>query len=118
MILSEQAEACLNALHAAADWGMTNIHIETDSTTLAEALQSNKYDRTAAGAIFKDARAFMHLNFISCTSSFCPRTCNKVAHTLAALGASGEPNSVCTLAEAVPDAVILLVASDSAVSSE
>jgi hypothetical protein len=116
--LRAEAEACLKALYTAAEWGMTKIHIETDSTTLAEALQTNKYDRTAAGAIFKDARAFMRLNFQSCICSFSPRACNLAAHKLAAMGASSEPDSFVILAEAAPDDVRLLVDSDRAVSSE
>jgi hypothetical protein len=97
---------------------MAKIHIETDSTILAEALSTNKYDRMAAGVIFKEARAFMHLNFQSCVSSLSPRACNRVAHKLAAIGASCEPDSLFLFAETAPDDVRLLVASDSAVSLE
>jgi hypothetical protein len=116
--LRAEAEACVRALQYAAGWGMTLVHIETDSTILAEALQTNTYDRTSCGAIFKEARAFMHLNFLSCISSYGPRACNSAAHKLAAMGASCLPDSAVVLAEAAPDDVMVLVASNSAVSSE
>ena len=115
--LRAEAEACLRALHAAASWGISNLHIETDSTTIAEALHSSKFDRTNAGVIFKDARAFMRLNFVTCVCSFSPRTCNGVAHKLAAMGASSEPDSFYLLAEAAPADVNMLLTSDRAGSS-
>jgi hypothetical protein len=97
---------------------MTKVHIETDSTMLAEALHSPKFGRTAAGVIFKDIRDFMRLNFLSCACTFSPRTCNLVAHKLAALGAASEPDLCHLLAEAAPADVSLLVTSDSAASFE
>jgi ribonuclease HI len=116
--LRAEAEACVQAIQAAASWGMTRIHIETDSTTLAEALQSSKYDRMTNGVIFKEARAFIRLNFSSCVSSYCPRTCNKAAHVLAAMGARCERDEMLFMADAPPDTVNSLVASNCAVSFE
>lgn len=40
-----KAEARIEALHAASEWGMTNIHVETDSQTLVHAVQSSDYDK-------------------------------------------------------------------------
>jgi hypothetical protein len=116
--LRAEAEACVQAIQAAASWDMTRIHIETDSTTLAEALQSSKYDRMTNGVIFKEARAFIRLNFSSCVSSYCPRTCNKAAHVLAAMGARCERDEMLFMADAPPDTVNSLVASNCAVSFE
>jgi ribonuclease HI len=82
-----EAQACQEAVQAAATWGMGHLHIEADALNLIKALQDTSLDRTPEGVIYRDIRAFMRLNFISICFSHCPRTCNNLAHELAALGA-------------------------------
>ena len=67
---------------------MGRIHIETDSQNLVRALQSTDLDLATEGVIYRDLRIFLRLNFIDFLVSYIPRDCNKVAHALAAFGAS------------------------------
>jgi ribonuclease HI len=43
-VASAEAEACAQALHAAATWGMTNISVESDAQNLVRAIRSNEFD--------------------------------------------------------------------------
>uniref|UniRef100_A0ACD5U881 Uncharacterized protein n=1 Tax=Avena sativa TaxID=4498 RepID=A0ACD5U881_AVESA len=108
-----EAVACVEALQAAAEWGMEKIQIETDSKILVEALSNNKHDLSPEGVIFRDIRFFIRLNFISVEISFAPRICNKLAHELAALGSSHEAGRQYWV-DSVPAAVRSIAASESA----
>jgi hypothetical protein len=66
-----------------------------DAQNLIKALQSMDLDGTLEGVIYRDMRAFMHLNFISVTFSYCLRGCNKLAHDLAAYGVRGHELQSC-----------------------
>jgi hypothetical protein len=112
--LHMEAQACSEALHAAVQWGMVNITLETDSSILARALQSKDYDLLPEGVIFRDIRAFIRLNFWSVDVTFVPRTCNKVAHLIAAYGAHQNAERL-LWPENVLDDVKGLVASESVV---
>jgi ribonuclease HI len=85
-----QAEisACDEAVRAVADWGMMHVIIETDSQNLVRAMRGTDFDRAPEGVIYRDLRLFMQLSFNSFEFSYVPRTCNTVAHSLAAYGAS------------------------------
>ena len=53
------------------------------------------------------------LNFTSVSFNFCRRECNKVAHAMAALGASGNAGNGILWPDAVPnDVVSVIVAAD------
>lgn len=78
--LQTEALACAEATQAAAACGMVNIHF-------VKALKSNEYDLAPEGIIFRDIRAFLQLNFNTWEVSHVVRTCNSVAHLIAALGA-------------------------------
>jgi hypothetical protein len=65
---------------------MGNIHIESDSATLVQALQSSDLDRAPEGVLLREIRILLRLNFISAKVSHAGRLCNKAAHCLAALG--------------------------------
>jgi hypothetical protein len=93
---------------------MVNITLETDSSILARALQSKDYDLLPEGVIFRDIRAFIRLNFWSVDVTFVPRTCNKVAHLIAAYGAHQNAERL-LWPENVLDDVKGLVASESVV---
>jgi hypothetical protein len=79
---------CLEAVTTAADWGMGRVHIETDCANPFTALRGTEYDLAPEGVLFQEIRLFASLNFMSFKISFCSRLCNKVGHTLAALGAN------------------------------
>jgi hypothetical protein len=44
----------MEALQAAADWGMLHIHIETDSMNLVRAMQASNFDLAPEGVIYRD----------------------------------------------------------------
>lgn len=56
--------------------------------TLLYALRCNAHGVSAGGVLFREARVLGGLNFSHVAISFCSRTCNKLAHAMAA-GASG-----------------------------
>lgn len=74
-------------MQAANDWGMGHVQFESDSLNLVNALNSSDRDLAPEGIIFRDIKSFLRLNFISVEVRFAPRSCNKVAHAMAALGA-------------------------------
>lgn len=108
-----EATACLEAIHAAASWGMMKIQVESDCLTLVSALQSTEYDLTPEGILLREIRSFARQNFISSRFSFAPRECNMLAHALATLG-SGKPAVRQRWAEDLPDDVLVRRASRSA----
>jgi hypothetical protein len=112
-----EATACIHALQAAADWGVTKLILETDSTNLVRAMEPLEFDRAPEGVLYRDIRVFIRLHFNSVQLMYCPRGCNNVAHALAALGASGVESSRLWLDEA-PESVMVFVASDSAMPLE
>ena len=83
-----QAEALdlLNSLQRVAQLGMTDIIVEMDATNLHRALTSEEFDRSPNGALFRQIRAFLRVNFDHVNISVCPRLRNKVADCLAAYG--------------------------------
>ena len=48
--------ACLIAITAAADQGMMQIQLESDSMVLVKALKSADYDLSAGGTLFREAK--------------------------------------------------------------
>jgi hypothetical protein len=51
-------------------------------------MRSTEFDRAHKGIVYRDLRLFMNLSFNSFEFSHVPRTCNKLAHELAAYGAT------------------------------
>jgi hypothetical protein len=92
---------------------MTNVQIESDSKILVQVMKSAEFDRTTEGIIYRDMRLFMVLHFTSYEFYFVPRTCNNLAHSFAAFGASQQKQKLLWL-DSIPDAVRVMVASDSA----
>jgi hypothetical protein len=62
--------------------------IESDSTNLIKAMRSIEFDRAHEGIVYRDLRLFMNLSFNSFEFSHVPRTCNRLAHEIAAYGAA------------------------------
>lgn len=83
--LYAEATACLQSLYAAQGWGMSRVHVLSDSKTLVQAATSNDHDLSTNGNLFKEIRCFASLNFTHVGFSYCPRACNKVADALAHL---------------------------------
>lgn len=112
-----EAEACMHAIEAAADWGMTNVCIESDCKNLISALQSNDRDLAPQGIFYRDMRQFIRLNFSVVSYMHVPRACNKIAHELAAMGSNGRESSR-LWSEDIPQFVNVLVASECAAPVE
>ena len=108
-----EAMACSEAMQAAADWGMTNIIVETDCETLVHAMQETDFDLAPEGVIFRDLRLYALLQFNSVSFSFAPRGCNFLAHVLDVVGAHGQsPKQLWS--EELPDDVTVSTATVSA----
>jgi hypothetical protein len=106
-----EAHACLEAVQAAARWGMDHVQVESDSQILVNAMKGPEFDRALEGVLYKEIRSFISLNFLSASFSFCPRTCNKISHAMAALGTS-QTESHLFWQESIPNSVSVLVASE------
>jgi hypothetical protein len=93
--------------------GHSKIVVEADSPNLIRAIQSVELDLAPEGVIYREIRSFIRLNFISISFAFQPRECNKVAHALAALGASADEPETIWLGD-LPIPVSVIVDSESA----
>lgn len=111
-LLQAEAEACLHAITAAQGWGMANIVVETDSCELVQAVTTQRYDLSPSGALFREIKAFVSLNFSSFKFVHCPRTCNKIAGALAAFAAKMNTDPQVVWPGGAPTFVRDLLASD------
>ena len=110
-----EVHACGEAMRAVADWGMGRIILESDAQNVIAALNGNDYDLAPEGILYRDARVFARLNFISVEFLFCPRVCNNnVAHELASSGL-GEKDARSVWPEAIPNCIRSRLASASTV---
>ena len=64
--------------------------MKTNFVQLKTAVSNEDYDLSALGAIFKDIKFQLHVGFSGVSIVSCPRSCNVVAHSLAAYGAKLE----------------------------
>jgi hypothetical protein len=81
--LAAEGEACLAALDAAMERGISHVIIETDSTNMVKALQSSAFDQAPSGAIFQELRLLLALHFVVKGICYVPQSCNHCAHELA-----------------------------------
>jgi hypothetical protein len=83
-----QAEihACMQGVMAAANKGMDKVILETDSLMLKQALESEAYRLAEMGGYIFQLKSLIHGSFSRYRCNFVPRSCNRVAHTLAAEG--------------------------------
>ncbi|CAN6374879.1 unnamed protein product [Urochloa humidicola] len=111
-----QAEvmACITGVRAAVDMGIDKIIVEVDSLTLKLAMEDDSFRLAEAGGYIYELKNLMHMGFSSSSICFAPRSCNKVAHALAALGSSCSQGVDLDWGD-VPEFVMGLVASDQAV---
>ena len=84
--LSAEGEACLAALKAAMELGISRVALETDSTNLVKALTSNSFDQAPGGIIFREVRVLLSMHFVLVSLAHVPRGCSMSAHDLAQLG--------------------------------
>ena len=68
--LAAKGEACLAALNAAMDLGISRVGVEIDSSNLVEALSSNKFDQAPGAVIFKELRMLLALHFVPTNISY------------------------------------------------
>ncbi|RLN27709.1 hypothetical protein C2845_PM05G08320 [Panicum miliaceum] len=103
--LAAEGEACLAALQAAMEMGISRIIIETDSSVLIKAIRTSDYDCGPGGVIFKEIRELLSLHFIHESIVYVPRSCNRCAHELAHFGLSRDPDQPSIWADPLPSFV-------------
>jgi hypothetical protein len=79
-----EVTACYEGAREAAECGMGHVVIETDSLMLKQALQSDDFRLAATGGLIYELKMLIHSSFISVSIVHVPRSCNSVAHALAA----------------------------------
>lgn len=84
--LHTKAEACLKALEAAQEWGISRVVLETDAMQLVHAIKSSDSDLAPNGVLFREIKTFAFLHFSSFSIVHCPRAYNNVANALALFG--------------------------------
>jgi ribonuclease HI len=77
--LHAETLAAMRCLERVTHWGMSHVLLETDSTSLSEAMSSPNWDRSPLGSLFKQNRDLMRSEFVICKVSVCSRVCNRVA---------------------------------------
>jgi hypothetical protein len=110
--LHAEAEACIQGLTAAMNWGMTRVDVESDCQLLVQALNNQDFDRSHIGVLVRDARMLARLNFNSVSFGFCRRGCNKATHAMAAMGVAGHAGNGLLWPDDVPYDVRGVVAAD------
>ncbi|CAM0958242.1 unnamed protein product [Alopecurus aequalis] len=85
--LHAEANALLQAIRCVTHLGCSRVHFETDAVNLKNAISSNDYDVSYLGVLFREIKAMLQNAFDVTKISVCNRTCNIVAHELAARGA-------------------------------
>jgi hypothetical protein len=103
--LSAEVEACLAALNAAMDAGISQVIVETDSTSLVAALQSPSFDQAPGGVIFREAPSLLALHFTVHGICFVHRTCNRYAHELARSDLARDPDAPIIWSDPLPSLV-------------
>ncbi|RLN33599.1 hypothetical protein C2845_PM03G24330 [Panicum miliaceum] len=107
--LQAEIRACLEGTKGAAEMGLGRVVVETDSLILKNSLKDNSYRLAEAGGAILELKNFIREHFFSCVVNYVPRSCNKVAHALAAKGTVGTERNTPpherwkTSAVAVPD---------------
>lgn len=107
-----EAVAMLYAINIASQMGCDRVMFETDSTQLRRAVSTEEYDLSALGAIFREIKFQLHVGFSDVCVVNCSRTCNRVAHRLAAFGATLNSGACITWLGQFPEFVQNLVAGD------
>jgi hypothetical protein len=91
--------------------GIGQLILETDALKVKQALTSELQDLSAAGTLVDELKFVTLTSFLSFECVQIPRTCNKAAHVLAALGV-GSTEGAEHMSCAVPDSVNVTVVDD------
>ena len=112
--LQAEATACNRAIEAASEMGINQAIFKSDSLSLVNAINSGERDLSSIGVLIREARSLCYASFDAFEFTFCKRSCNSVAHSLAAFGYRA--GVVCSWwKDQAPELVCDLVAGDSAV---
>ena len=101
----------VRAIQRAADLGVQSVILETDASMVAQAVKSVDYDRCSAGGLIWELKDLLASNFVSYAVNHIPRSCNVVADSLAALGASLSLGAAPVM-DSIPNCIRVLVAND------
>jgi hypothetical protein len=112
--LHTEAEALIQAIRVAENMGIGRPIFVSDCMGLVQATNNTSYDMSPLGALFREAKVLLELAFIESSIIYMPRECNKPAHILAGLGASGNYGLTRLWLDEVPETVISAMSGDSA----
>uniref|UniRef100_A0A0D9VE48 RNase H type-1 domain-containing protein n=1 Tax=Leersia perrieri TaxID=77586 RepID=A0A0D9VE48_9ORYZ len=76
----------MEGIKAAVQLGPRAFEVEVDAMLLDAALKTNSFELAQMGGIILEIKNLINFSFVSCSVSFCPRVCNRVAHALAEKG--------------------------------
>jgi hypothetical protein len=110
--LTAEGEACVAALHAAMDVGISHVVAETDAANLVSAICSSTLDQSPGGVVFKEIRHLLEFHFVSHGVFSVPRSCNRCAHELARSGLTRDPDIPIIWDDPLPSSVTSLVDDD------
>lgn len=103
-----EAVACFEGIKHATRMGLDKIIVELDAATVVDAIRNSECDRSPLAMLFREIRIRLMYDFSITSVSHCPRACNAVAHTLAAIGLKCDSNPL-IWHEYVPEFVSVLV---------
>lgn len=112
--LVAEGEACLAALRAATELGISRIIPETDSKNLVQAITTCDFDQAPGGVIFREIKEMLSLHFNPDRIVFSTRSCNKCAHELAHFGLARDPDQPIVWLDPLPRFVQSLLDCDAA----
>jgi ribonuclease HI len=107
----------LQGIQKAADLGVSRLILETDASSIVQAVKSMEIDRSTAGGLIWELKDLIASNFFSVDVNHIARSCNSVADMLAALGARLSSGADPIL-DSIPYCIRELVANDMAASYE
>lgn len=84
--LHSEALAMLHAVKVATQLGCDRVIFETDSLVLKQAITSEAYNLSTLGVVFREIKFQLHMGLSDVCIKYCPRSCNHLAHSLAAHG--------------------------------
>lgn len=111
--LMAEAEACLAALEAAIDHGISRVIIESDCLNLVSALKTDEFDRSSGGIVFRELRLILSMYFVVTDIRHVHRSCNACADALAHMCLDRDPEQPNVWSVPLPEFVNILVDRDS-----
>ena len=105
-----------NAIQVGDQMGVGRVIFETDSSNLMASMNSSDYDLSSLSVLFVDMCFKLRTRFIDASVILNPRSCNKPAHELAALGTSVASEEHVVWTTSYLSSVTRLVTGDIAVS--